>query len=112
MGAGTYNITIDQGSDFALDMTVKESGVPRDLTGFQARAQIRTKKTSTALTAEFVCTVPDAVNGNILMSMDNAVTEALEPGRYFYDLEIYSAGDASVTRILEGRAEVRAEVTR
>jgi len=40
------------------------------------------------------------------------VSKDLAPGLYYYDLEIYTSGDAIVTRILEGKVTVDAEVTR
>ena len=41
MAAGKYNIRIDQGSDFSIQLTVKESGSAKNLTGYSARAQLR-----------------------------------------------------------------------
>ena len=44
MAAATYNLVIDQGSDFVIDLVVKQSGSIKDLTNYSARAQLRTKK--------------------------------------------------------------------
>ena len=45
MSAARYNLIIDQGTDFALEFIVKESGTAKDLSsGFSARAQIRPTK--------------------------------------------------------------------
>ena len=41
MSAGNYNISIDQGSDFSLQLTVQESGSAKNLTGFSVRGQLR-----------------------------------------------------------------------
>lgn len=113
MAAGTYNIVIDQGSDFALDLVVKVNGVVKDLTLYSARAHLRASKDpSAALTASFDCTISDAVNGVMQMAMTNAATAAIAKGIYYYDLEIYTSADASVTRLLHGKAEVRQEITR
>ena len=39
MSAARYNLIIDQGTDFALEFIVKESGTAKDLSsGFSARA--------------------------------------------------------------------------
>ena len=112
MAAGTYNLVIDQGSDFGFEFTIKEDGVAKDLTGYSARGQLRPKKTSVTKSGDFTCTITDAVNGIGLVSMDNSVTAALTPGFEYYDIELYTAGDSYVERILEGRVEIRAEVTR
>ena len=44
MSAGKYNITIEQGADFALSFTLKEDGSAKDLSDYSARAQMRTKE--------------------------------------------------------------------
>ena len=112
MAAGTYNLVIDQGSDFGFEFVVKEDGVAKDLTGYSARGQLRRKKTSPNISGTFTCTITDAANGTGTVSMDNTTTTSLTPGWEYYDVELYTAGDSYVERILEGRVEIRAEVTR
>lgn len=112
MAAATYNIVIDQGSDYALDAVVKENGTPMDLTGYLARAHLRPKKGSNVLTQAFTCTMTDAANGELKMELANADTALISPGFYYYDLEIYTAGDVVVSRILQGKAKVSAETTK
>jgi len=112
MSAGTYNLFIDQGSDYAIQLTVKEDGSAKDLTGYSARAQLRSTKSATDVTATFTCTVTDASGGVIKMALINSVTKDISPGVYYYDLELHTASDAYVTRILEGQATVSQEVTR
>ena len=115
MPAGKHNIIIDQGSDFALQLVVKENGVARDLTGYSARAQLRKTKKDVATAADFVCTLPTPAQGTVKMALDFATSEALDAGIYYYDLEIYlsdSGGDTAVSRLLQGTATVTQEVTR
>ena len=112
MAAATYNITIDQGSDFSLDFVVKSNDVPVDLTGYSARAHLRPKKGSDTLTAQFTCTITDAVNGAIKIELPNATSSGVEPGIYYYDLEIYTANDAIVNRLLQGKATLTPETTK
>ncbi len=112
MAAATYNLTIDQGSDFAVEFTLSEDGSAKDLTGYSARAQIRKLKADNTVSASFNCTIPTPTNGVIKMEMANAVTKELDADRYFYDLEIYTASDAIVTRIMQGMVVVTQEVTR
>lgn len=112
MPAATYNLTIEQGSDFAIQLTLSEDGSAKDLTGYSARAQMRQKKTDSSPTATFACTVTDAATGKVKMALANSVTELLTAGIYFYDLELFTTGDANVTRLLEGQATVVAEVTK
>jgi len=111
MAAGTHDITIDQGSDFSMGLALTEQDLPVPLTGYSARAQMRAKVSST-VAGTFVCTITDAVNGEISMTMANSVTALLTPGVYLYDIEVYTAADAIVTRLLQGKATVRSEITR
>ena len=50
MSAARYNLIIDQGTDFALEFIVKESGTAKSLSGDTARAQLRPTKDSSTLT--------------------------------------------------------------
>jgi hypothetical protein len=110
MAAGKYNITIDQGSDFSIQLTIKESGVAKNLTGYNARAQLRPSVTSSTLSGTFTCTITNAASGIATMAMGYAATAALVPGKYFYDLEVYTG--SVVQRLIQGNATVRGEVTR
>lgn len=114
MTAGVYDIVIDQGSDFFLDVTIKDSnGNPTDLSGYSARAQIRPAKASEDLTASFTCTiVSPATDGKVQMALPNAVSKEVVAGSYFYDLEIFTPNDALVKRIVGGKVRITQEVTR
>ena len=91
---------------------MKEDGSAKDLSDYSARAQMRTKKSSADIAATFTCTVTDASAGKFTMKLSNATTKDLSAGTYFYDIELFTASDANVTRLLEGTATVTAEVTR
>ena len=112
MSAGTYNLTIDQGTTFNLDVTIKEDDVAKDLTGYSARAQLRTTKTASSVAASFTCTIPTPANGTVKMTLSPSTSSAMTAGMFFYDLEIYTSGDAIVKRIIEGTAKLTQEVTR
>tara|TARA_R110000782_G_scaffold33535_4_gene80774 strand:+ start:809 stop:1147 length:339 start_codon:yes stop_codon:yes gene_type:complete len=112
MTAATYDVEIDQGSDFAMQLQVSEDDVIRDLTGYSARGQIRQSKNSSTVAADFVCSVSDPELGKIDISLANASSSAVKPGVYFYDIEIYTANDASVTRLIQGTVSISQEVTR
>jgi len=110
MSAGTYNINIDQGSDFSLQLTVKEDGSAKDLTGFSARAQMRPTVDSSTLTATFTCTITNASSGILTMALANTVTDDIDVGQYAYDLELYTGSTSQ--RLIQGTATVSGEVTR
>ena len=113
MTAAVYNLVIDQGSDFAINLTIKELGAIKDLSGYSARAQMRSSRTSTTVAATFTCTVVLPVtSGVVKMALPNATSSALAPGRYFYDLEIHTSADAVVRRLIQGEVTLNPEVTR
>ena len=112
MAAGKYNITIDQGSDYSLQLTVKENAVAKDITGYSVRGQLRPSITSSTLTATFAGSLVTAASGILKVELTNVITAAMSPGKYYYDVEIYTANNAIVQRLIQGTATVRAEVTR
>lgn len=112
MPAANYNLTIDQGSDYALSLVVKEDGAVKDLTGYSARAQMRERKHSVDVAAQFTCTIASPLSGEVVLTLSNSSSTSLAAGTYFYDLELYTDADALVTRLLEGKVTLRQEVTR
>lgn len=112
MTAARYDLVIDQGSDFALEFTVSESGTVKNLTGYSARAQIRPTKASETLTATFTCTIPVGTDGKINMDLSNSITDAVVAGLYQYDLEIFTLEDTSVQKLLHGEVTIKQGVTR
>ena len=112
MSAGTYNITIDQGADFTLNFTVKEDGTAKNLTSYSVRADLRKKKEDSAPAVQFTGSVVNASNGTAKIVLTNVQTKALTAGLYFYDIEIFTASDAEVIRVVQGTANVTREITR
>ena len=112
MTAARYDLVIDQGSDFAIEFTVAQSGVAKNLNGYSARAQLRPSKSSSTLSASFTCSIPQPTTGKINMILGNSATSGLTAGRYYYDLEIFTSSDTLVNRLLYGEVTLTQEVTR
>jgi hypothetical protein len=112
MAAGKYNIVIEQGADFSLTFTIKDDGVARDLTGWSARGQIRLRASSASTLAVFDCSIPSPTSGTVEVKLSNTITSALQPTVARYDVEIFTAGDAQVERILQGTATIDPEITK
>lgn len=113
MAAGRYNIIAEQGSTFTLQFTVDTDGVPWDLTSYTARMQVK-ESTNTAtkfldLTSGAGDITLDSV-GVVVVTVSATRMAAVPAGRHLYDIELVSSGSV-VTRILEGKFTVRAEVT-
>ena len=113
MSAATYNLSIDQGTTFALDLTVKEAGVVKDLTGYQARAQLRRTKSAATAAASFTCSVLiPASQGKVKKELSASQSDSIDSGLYFYDLEIFTASDVIVKRLIEGQIVLSQSITR
>ena len=112
MAAGKYDIVIDQGSDFAIEVQIQQNSANVNLSTHSTRAQLRPTPTSSTKTADFTCSITNASQGKIKMSLGNSVTANISNGKYYYDLELVNSSDSSVTRLIEGVARVTPEVTR
>jgi hypothetical protein len=115
MTAGIYNFTIDQGSDWDLNVVYKDSaGVVINLTNYTAAMQLRQNYNSD--TADLTLNTSNGgivitgAEGKLVLHATSAQTTALDAGFYVYDLEILSGG--VVTRIIQGQITVAGEVTR
>ena len=112
MAAGKYDIVIDQGSDFAIEVQIQQNSANVNLSTHSARAQLRPTPTSSTKTADFTCSITNASQGKIKMSLGNRATANIANGKYYYDLELVNSSDSSVTRLIEGVARVTPEFTR
>jgi len=113
--ANTVNIVIDQGADYSLSLTWKDStGNAINLTGYTARSMVRHSYHSPqpliSLTTENGGIEIDGANGVINVSMTAAQTANLPASNCVYDLEVVNG--TSVTRLIEGAARITPEVTR
>ena len=108
--AVTSNLVIDQGANFTVTINYSnDEGVPNNLTGYTARAQMR-KSYYSANSISFTSAFTDAANGEIMLTMTPALTANIKAGRYVYDLTVSS--NATVLRIVEGIVTVLPGVTR
>ena len=113
MSAANHDLVIDQGSTFVIDLTIKEEGTLKNLTGFSARAQMRSTKSASAVAASFTCSITSPpTSGVVKMELPATTSTAMSSGVYFYDLEIHTANDAIVKRLIEGTVTINQEVTR
>tara|TARA_R110000796_G_C14326533_1_gene408576 strand:- start:91 stop:429 length:339 start_codon:yes stop_codon:yes gene_type:complete len=112
MTAARYDLMIDQGADFGINLDLTAEGVATNLTGYSGRGQLRATHASETVTASFTVEISNPTTGKIVMTMPAATTATVAAGMYVYDLEIYTAADATVKRLIQGSATVSPEVTR
>lgn len=116
MTAGTHDITIEVGATFELTAVYKVAGVVQDITGWDARMQVRKRQKSTDALLDWDVTggqiTIDGANGAVIISVD-AVSAGVTtlPPYGVYDLEIESPA-GKVIRLLKGDVDFQGEVTR
>ena len=121
MAAGQHDIIIDKGATFKMTLTVKEGGAVKNLSSYSIRGKLKSSMQITTGSFDFDFTDTTAgkkTNGTIQMKLahnvQNGTNAYLAPGTYFYDVEIFTGSEGSeteVTRLIQGKATVRDEVT-
>lgn len=117
MPAATFDIIIEQGATFLMNITWKQSagGTPVDLTGYTARMQVRKSYNepdppALSLTTENGGIALGGAAGTIAITGSATLTDAMEARPHVYDLELVSG--SVVTRVVQGKAFVRPQVTK
>ena len=110
--AGSYNIVADQGAKFTMNFTIDTDGTPWNLTGYSFAMMV---KESTAVTTAYLNLPTDGTvtlnsSGEVSITVGATKMGTLPAGRWYYDMELTSGGGV-VTRVLEGRFIVNAQVT-
>ena len=112
-----YNLVCNQSTTFTFQFVIQNdaNGVstPWNLTNYTATMTVRpfvvsTTTTVVASTANSRITLGGAT-GRVTVTIDDSVTQDIDPGRYAYDFVLNSG--SVVTRILEGVFVVTGAVT-
>ena len=108
-----YNITAYQGATYDLALTYAIGGTAVNLTGYTAAMQVRENPSSSAtilsVTSGSGITLGGTA-GTIDVSVSSSTMGSATPGFYVYDLELNSG--SQVTRLIQGKFTIQAEVTR
>jgi hypothetical protein len=103
--AARWDVTVQQGSTWGRALNFGDASIAN----VEFRGQIRRDHDDSAALASFTF----SKSGNVLsVSLTAAQTTALPAERLVYDIEAYTALDAFVARLFEGRVTVTPEVTR
>ena len=101
MAASPLNLSIEQGVNFEITITVRnKDNTPLNLLSYTAESKIRKHFTSTT-SYPFTVTFVDRINGRISLSMDDTVTSTLKEGRYVYDI-VLTSPNSFKTRVIQG----------
>ncbi|MDG9992339.1 hypothetical protein [Acinetobacter ursingii] len=116
MPAAKLNLKIEQGATFRQSLDWKANGVAINLTGFEARMQLRQPIDSPTIiheltTANGGITFTDPSTGKFELFISNIDTAGFNFSTCVYDLEMV-APNTDVTRLIEGTITLSKEVTR
>jgi len=105
MAARNVNLVLEQGVDFQATFTIRNTNnAPLNLTGYTGISSIRKHPTSSTA-YPLLLTFPDRINGKITVSMGYTATDAIEGGRYVYDVILISPNSYK-TRAVQGNVLV------
>lgn len=109
--AGKYNITLEQGADYRLNLTLRQTnGRPLNLTGYTGFAQIRRDSSSSVLVDFIVSFDPLRTSGKMSLVIPSSVTLVLDFLQGYYDFYLMSGGLRK--RILEGTVFLSKTISR
>ena len=110
MAASPLNLTIEQGVDFEITITVRnKNNSPLNLLSYTATSLLKKHYTSTSSYA-FTVTFVDRINGRIALSMTDTLTSTIPEGRYVYDV-ILTSPNTLKSRVVQGMVMVSAGVS-
>lgn len=106
-----YNLYMDQGSDFSIDLTLlDDTGVCINLTGYEVYAQFK-KGYGTKISFEMCTSVLNALAGeiNLFYCADDSMERMY--GSHVYDIKIYNPTTDTMLRVVEGDLVITPGVT-
>jgi hypothetical protein len=110
MAAATYNLLVDQGASYYLDVTyVDIDGNSPDLSSGYTASMVFSQnwEGSSVLTATEASEIVLGADGSIIVTLSASQTAALPSGDLVYDLTITKTSNSFADRILRGTATVR-----
>lgn len=110
--AGFVELDCDQGTDFVLDMDLtNDDGTPRNITGSVFTSTIKKSYYSANPTANLTIVVLNAANGNVMLSLNAAISSNIAAGRYLFDIRERDASN-TISRVAEGIITINPQITK
>ena len=122
MAAGVYNIKVEQGvtRSFAGQYLLPDGITPKDLTGFSGRGALKLNHSDCTNLADFDVSISNFIEGRFVVTLpasaltDKKLRSKRSDGlvEAVYDIELFTASDATVIRVLQGTVLISLEVTK
>ena len=109
--ATQVNIFADQGSDYTLDLSVKEdNGSNTNLTTYTTTAKFA-KNYGSSQTYSFTVETVSAADGTLKIKLPAETSANVASGKYEYDVKIDSTSLDITRRVIEGILTIRPKVS-
>lgn len=104
---------LDQGTDFnnIINLTDDITNAPINVSGYTVTSQMKRSYYSANVTANIICSITDAANGEVTLSMSASNTANIKAGRYVFDVKTKDSAN-TILRVLEGIITVTPQVTK
>ena len=113
MPAAYVELYMDQGTSFRNIINLMDDTINSNINidGYIISSQMRRSYYSANASANLVCTITDAPNGEITMTLSANNTANLKAGRYLFDVNTIDNSN-NVSRVLEGIITVNPRIAR
>lgn len=110
--AGYVELFVDQGASFnsVINLTDDVTNSNINIAGYVVTSQLRRSYYSANASANLTCTILNANNGEISLSLTAGQTSNLKAGRYLFDVK--TVYQSTTQRVLEGIITITPGVTR
>lgn len=111
--AAYVELYVDQGTDFSstINLTDDVTNAPINVSHYIVTSQLRRSYYSTNVSADLICTITDAANGEITMSLAGTTSANLRAGRYLFDVKTKDIANTT-SRVVEGIIILTPQVSR
>ena len=111
--AAYVELFMDQGATFnnIINLTDDLTNDSLNISGYLVQSQMRRSYYSANASASISCTITNAANGEITLSLSASETANIKAGRYLFDIQTTDRSN-NVVRVLEGIMTVTPRITR
>ena len=111
--AAYVELFVDQGANFnnVINLTDEVTNLNVNVQGYTVISQMKRSYYSANASANITCSITNALNGEITMTMDANTTANIKAGRYLFDMRVTDRSGI-INRVLEGIITVTPRISR